>query len=146
MIRYHVWIWKDPAAGPVFVGWGREHLIHPALRIFRHAGEFNSELTDWLQEFVMEPEREDVASAAKLTKREARALAEATRERLRARGIPLLNQKPRDRLGGGGPRMVVGPDLEIYTSVRAASISEEVSPSTITRRCATEGNGWDYLS
>jgi hypothetical protein len=145
--NYKVWTWfHEDKKTPAYVGWGEAHLVDPALRIFRHASDYDSELTEWLRGFTHEPPRKNVTPSVKMTKREARAVAEAIRERLRAKGINLLCAKPRDRLGGGGPRKILAPDLTVYGSVRQAAASEGVSPSSITRRCSTEGNGWDYLS
>lgn len=146
MRKYVVWSWHD-ADGPKYVGWGERVYQHPAKRIWARRNHFASDLNVWLRQHDREPRRVDYTSIVGFYRDEASLVASSHRDIFRRKGYQLLDSRPwGTKEGGGAARAVMGPDLEIYDSVRQAGMAEGVNPCTITRWCQTEGSGWDYLT
>lgn len=141
-----VWSWFDKAGRPVYVGFGKDYPVHPAVKLWDSRSMVKSDLTRWLREHDKEPERLDHCGLVQFYRREAANVAASLRKRYRDNGDCLLDPRPwGTRSGGGSPRAVFGPDLTVYDSVRHAAVDQDVNPCTITRWCQTDGTGWDYL-
>lgn len=142
--QYTVWVWKDET-GPRYVGWGKVCLKHPAKYAWALRESYKSELNDWLCQHEKEPERVDLG-VLRYSREEASFVAQKLRKKYEREGSNLLASRPEGSYtGGGSARAVLGPDLQIYPSVRRAAVIEGVHPSTITRYCQTEDTDWDYL-
>lgn len=145
--KFVVWTWLYPNGSPAYVGWGEFKITHPAKAVWASRAKYDSELNDWLQTLEAEPRRDEETVSIELHKSEARAIAQAKRMLLRAKKENILESRPRDSYaGGGGPRQVLGPDLTIYSSVRAAATDYGVNPSTVTRWLRANKDGWSYVS
>lgn len=143
---YTVWIWKDDQGTPKYVGWGKITINHPAKYAWAIREKYDSDLNKWLRENEQEPRR-DVVDDIRYSKEDACYVANKLRRMYDQEGVELLESRPHGtRKGGGRAKPVLGPDLQIYDSVRSAAKSEGVHPCTITRYCQTEGSGWDYLN
>jgi len=144
--KFNVWVWTFEDGDPAYVGWGRTTINHPAKAIWAQRDKYESELNRWLRTLDREPLRSAQLYGQDLTKIEASTLASELRRLYKRKGFTLLDSRPDGtRLGGGRKRMVLGPDLELYESVRHAARVVGYHPSTITRYCQTEDSGWDYL-
>jgi len=144
--QFHVWIWKDAAGNPFYVGWGKYEVSHPAKRLWASRDQFDSPLTEFLRRFSKEPDRVNEAADVAMSREDARALAEGIRESIRKKGGIILDSRPKDsRVGGGLARKVLAPDLNVYDSVRQAATDVGCNPSTITRWCQEVGTDWDYV-
>ncbi len=145
--QFCVWTWLNDEGEPVYVGWGKFCLTHPAKHVWASRKAYDSELNDWLRTLEREPDRKYDELTARFSRTEASAQANFMRKDLKAKGAKLLDSRPKGtKAGGGAARGVLTPDLEIYESVRQAATALGVHPCTITRKCRTEGSGWDYLN
>lgn len=142
-----VWTWLDDDGNPVFVGWGKHVLTHPAKHVWASRNAYESELNDWLRTRAVEPDRVYGEGAARFSRNEASHQANFIRQTLKKKGFKLLSSRPiGTRSGGGSARGVLSPDLEIYESVRQAATVNGVHPSSVTRWCKDEDNDWNYLT
>lgn len=147
--KHVVWGWEDQDGNPRYFGWGpfKRVGIHPASTLWLRRDEFDSPLTQWLRTLDVEPFRMLSVPVIPMTKSAARAYCVQKKEKCKAEGFDILDVRPIGTyIGGGQRRRVMGPDLTIFLSVRAAARSAGVNPSTITRWCQTEGTEWDYLN
>jgi len=145
--RIHVvWTWLDEEDRPVYVGWGKFTKTHPAKTLWARRHVVNSELCRWLRSLKREPNRyERTSSIIPLSGPEARAIAKARTEKLKAAGFRLLDSRVDEtRIGGGSGRPVIDPNLEMFQSVREAAAHYGVNPSTITRWCQTDDTQWNF--
>lgn len=144
MIGQHtVWTWyfKDR---PVYVGWGKTTLIHPARLVWKQRKDYDSELNDFLREQSKEPDRR--GGTMPMSKKDASWTCGQVRRTYMDAGYVLLDARPRDtRKGGGLNRCVISPDHIIYNSVRRAAKAEGLNPSTITRYCQSDKSDWCYV-
>lgn len=141
-----VWIWTDKQNQPKFVGWGTFEGAHPAKKIWARRNAFSSELNRWLVQLEQEPNRKQLYPIVLMSKIEARAMAKAYTKKLKQADYAILDNRPQGtKIGGGANREVLGPDLEVYNSVRHAAAEVGVNASTITRWCQQVDTRWDYL-
>jgi hypothetical protein len=144
--KFVVWEWKENGS-PRFVGWGRVGRNHPAKDLWARRMGCDSDLNHWLRSHQSEPERVDHSLMVNYYKDEASSVAASLRRKYTAEGHTLLDPRPwGTREGGGAARMVMSPDLAIYSSVRQAATDNGVNPSTITRWCQSDGWDWDYVN
>lgn len=146
--KFVVWEWVDKPRNLVYVGWGRDGDTHPAEQLWINREVFTSDLTVWLREFKnAPPEWVDHSGIVHFYRHEACNVAASLRARYKAEGRTILDTRPWGaRSGGGAARMIMAPDMSIYSSVRQAAVDKAVNPCTITRWCQSEeNNGWTYL-
>jgi hypothetical protein len=143
-----VWTWLNDDGEPVYVGWGKQVLNHPAKHVWASRDAYDSELNFWLRTCIHgEPDRSYGEGAAKFAKNDASHQCNFIRQTLKKKGYKLLSSRPiGTRSGGGSARGVLSPDLEIYNSVRQAAAAQGVNPSSVTRWCKDEDNDWNYLT
>jgi len=145
--QHCVWVWKDVGGNPRFVGWGNFQETHPAKRMWALRKSYPSQLNRWLVMLACEPDRESADALILLQKAEARALALAYRKQFKDAGYDMLDSRPEGtKLGGGANREVLGPDCEVYSSIRQAATDVGVNASTITRWCQQVDSQWDFLT
>ena len=145
--KHVVWTWLDTDGKPVYVGWGKFEKTHPAKIVWAGRNSYESELNTWLRSLKNEPKRATHTTSIPLRKQDARAMARAICERHRKADESLLDSRPDGtKLGGGGRRQVLSPELTVYPSVRQAAIDVGVNACTITRWCQEAGTDWDYLT
>ncbi len=145
---YCVWTWlSDEDGEPIYVGWGKFTVTHPAKHVWASRKAYDSELNLWLRSLDREPDRLYGEGAAKFSKAEASHQANYITRQLKKKGRITLSSRPfGSKTGGGSARGVLSPDLEIYTSVRQAAAANEVHPSSVTRWCKDEDLDWNYLN
>lgn len=145
--QYCVWTWLNDDSEPVYVGWGKHCLTHPAKHVWASREAYPSQLNDWLKTRDTEPDRTYGEGAGRFSKVEASHQANFIRRTLKKQGAKLLSSRPTGtRSGGGLARGVLSPDLEIYDSVRQAAAANEVHPCTVSRWCKDEDKDWNFLT
>lgn len=145
--QYCVWTWLNDDGDPVYVGWGKFSLTHPAKHVWASRKAYSSELNDWLCTLDSEPDRTYGEGAARFSRGEASHQANFIRRTEKAKGHNILSSRPTGtRSGGGSARGVLSPELDIYDSVRQAAAEQKVHPCTITRWCKSDSSDWNYLT
>lgn len=145
--KYVVWIWQDQTGTIKYIGWGSAEYRHPADDVWTDRNKWASELNDWLRLLKTKPRRKKDYNNVVMGRDEARRLATELTQREAAKGNTLLSARPYNTYTGGGHgRCVMGPDMELYRSVRQAAKMAGVNASTITRWCADEQTEWEYFA
>jgi hypothetical protein len=149
---HHVWVWEGAEGLPTYVGRGRTgpRGQHPAIVRWEARYDRESELTLWLRTLGAEPRR--VANIPHCTMSAAcvQAVWSGTRRQYEDLGIRLKSDRPTDRdpktynAGKKLPRAVIGPNGDLYPSVRAAARDVGLTPAAITLHCQRRG-AWRYL-
>lgn len=145
--NYFVWEWLDDAGQIRFIGRGRkENEEHPAAIMFDKRQTLNSPIGHWLCTLAKEPQRSDQVIATPMYESNAEALYTHRFRYHKKNNADLLTTRLfGTRAGGGMPRQVISPDGVPYDSVTQAAAMEGVHACTITRLCAKDGTGWDYI-
>jgi hypothetical protein len=145
---YMIWTWIDEDGVPFYVGWGKMEIAHPAKRVWARRNSVTSDLTIALRTYKREPKRgRKDSSLVPLTRAEASGIAVARREQYKSDGIAILSDREHGtKVGGGAGRAIMGPEFEVYNSVREAAAAYGVNPSTITRWARRPGSDFDYVN
>jgi len=142
-----VWTWLNDEGTPIYVGWGKFHLTHPAKHVWASREAYPSELNDYLKTLDREPDRRYDELTSRFSGADASFHANFVRRKLKKEGVVLLSSRPTGtKIGGGLARGVLSPDLEIYPSVRRAAVANKVHPCSVTRWCKDPDSEWNYLT